>query len=159
MFLFHFIGFHFWMFYITGRRKRERYAGNVWKNIIKKYLENILHSFEILKSFKFMEASLYLDYKHIWNINLFRLFFILFLFKGAKVCVWQNLLILSLLKDNPTRMCSWARDLKNSRKYGSGLSYRWVLFTAWAFRFKFHLILNRVSWKNRFNIRFGGFSC
>ena len=111
------------------------------------------------KRFKFMEASLYLDYKHIWNINLFRLFFILFLFKGAKVCVWQNLLILSLLKDNPTRMCSWARDLKNSRKYGSGLSYRWVLFTAWAFRFKLHLIFHRVSWKNRFNIRFGGFSC
>ena len=27
-----------------------------------------------------------------------------------------------------------ARDLKNSRKYGSGLSCRWALFTAWAFK-------------------------
>jgi len=50
-----------------------------------------------------------------------------------------------------------SRDLKNSGKYGSGLSRRWALFTAWAFGFKRHLILHRVQFKIRFNILFGGF--
>ena len=41
----------------------------------------------------------------------------------------------------------WARDLKNSGKYGSGLSCRWALFTAWAFGFKLHLTFQRVGFK------------
>ena len=41
----------------------------------------------------------------------------------------------------------WARDLKNSGKYGSGLSCRWTLFTAWAFGLKLHLIFYRVELK------------
>jgi len=36
---------------------------------------------------------------------------------------------------------------KNSGKYGSGLSCRLTLFTAWAFGFKLHLIFHRVEWK------------
>ena len=40
-----------------------------------------------------------------------------------------------------------ARDLKNSGKYGSGLSCRWALFPAWAFGFKLHLIFHRVEFK------------
>ena len=39
------------------------------------------------------------------------------------------------------------RDLKNSGKYGSGVSCRWVLFTALAFKFKLHLIFHRVEFK------------
>ena len=46
------------------------------------------------------------------------------------------------------------RDLKNSGKYGSGVSCRWVLFTALAFKFKLHLIFHRVE----FNIIFKVFS-
>ena len=40
---------------------------------------------------------------------------------------------------------NWAQDLKNSGKYGSGLSCRWTLFTAWALGFKLHLIFHRVE--------------
>ena len=39
------------------------------------------------------------------------------------------------------------RDFKNSGKYGSGLSCRWILFTAWSFVFKLHLISHRVEFK------------
>ena len=47
----------------------------------------------------------------------------------------------------------WARDLKNSGKYGSGRSCRWVLSTTWAFGFKLHLIFHRVELKkNTLNI-------
>ena len=46
---------------------------------------------------------------------------------------------------------------KNSGKYGSGLSFHWALFTAWAFWFKLHFIFCRVELKKRFNILFGDF--
>jgi len=36
-----------------------------------------------------------------------------------------------------------ARDLKNSGKYGSGISCRWALFMAWAFGVKLHLIFQK----------------
>ena len=38
----------------------------------------------------------------------------------------------------------WAGDLKNSRKYDSGLSCCWALFKARAFEFKLHLFFNRI---------------
>ena len=38
-------------------------------------------------------------------------------------------------------------DLKNSKKYGSGLSCRWALFAASAFGFKMHLIFHRAEFK------------
>ena len=51
------------------------------------------------------------------------------------------------------------RDLKNSGKYGSGLSCRWTLFTAWAFGSKLHLIFHRVElnkpWPNLKNLSGG----
>ena len=66
---------------------------------------------------------------------------------------WKILYLSSLSHNYLPR----AGDQKKSGKYGSGLSCHWALFTALAFEFKLHLIFNRVEFKNRFNILFGGF--
>ena len=59
-----------------------------------------------------------------------------------KQCVRKNI--------NPDFHCIFrARDLKNMRKYSSGLSCRWALFTTWALGFKLHLIFHRVELKKK----------
>ena len=52
-----------------------------------------------------------------------------------------------MLKNLPTHYFIRARDLKNSGKYGSGLSCHWALFTTWAFGFELHLIFHRIELK------------
>ena len=81
--------------------------------------------------------------KFSWSLYLCNLMVETFDISNLNGLAWQNSLF-KISKVNNIR----AHDLKNSGKYGSGLSCRWALFIAWAFGFKLHLNFHRVEWHN-----------